>query len=379
MKFTCDRQALLRAASTAARAASPKSPIPALEGLLIEATERGKVRITGYDLKTGILSETEAHVPESGDIVVNARLFGDIIRRLPGDQVTVSVGSAGTTARIECGETAYDIVGTQAIDYPALPVPDGQTALFIDGETLRDMLVQTIFAVSDNESRPALTGALLEAEGDTLTVVAVDGFRLALRREKLERESESTVFIVPGAALHEVERIISASEPEGVSIIVGDKHITFKTGETLLISRRLEGEFIDYRRAVPKDGRYTLAVSRRDLEQAVDRVSLIISDKVKSPVRCVFSNDHVSLLTISAYGRASDECELSGECDKMEIGFNNRYLLDALRAAPSENLLLCVTSPVQPCVIIPQDADDDSFQYMVLPVRLGGADMRSDA
>ncbi|NLB28997.1 MAG: DNA polymerase III subunit beta [Clostridiales bacterium] len=378
MNFTCDRQALLQAVSTAARAASPKSPIPALEGLLIEATERGKVRITGYDLKTGIVSETEAHVPESGDIVVNARLFGDIIRRLPGDQVAVSVGTASATARIECGDTAYDIVRTQATDYPALPIPDGRTALFIDGPTLRDMLSQTIFAVSDNESRPALTGALLEAENDTLTVVAVDGFRLALRREKLEKETEDTVFIVPGAALHEVERIISAAEAEEVSILVGDKHITFKTGDALLISRRLEGEVIDYRRAVPKDGRYSLGVSRRELEQAVDRVSLIISDKVKSPVRCVFSNNHVSLLTISAYGRASDECELSGECEKMEIGFNNRYLLDALRAAPAENLVLCVTSPIQPCVILPQDPEDDSFQYMVLPVRLGGADVRSE-
>ena len=378
MKFTCDRQSLLQAASTAARAASPKSPIPALEGLLLEATERGKVRITGYDLKTGIVSETEAHVPESGAIVVNARLFGDIIRRLPGDQVTISVGTAGTTARIECGETAYDIVSTQAIDYPALPVPDGQTALFIDGPTLRDMLSQTIFAVSDNESRPALTGAMLEAEGDTLTVIAVDGFRLALRREKLERATENAIFIVPGTALHEVERIISAAETEVVNILVGDKHITFKTGDTLLISRRLEGEFIDYRRAVPRDGRFSLAVSRRGLEQAVDRVSLIISDKVKSPVRCVFSDNRVSLLTISAHGRASDECELEGECEKMEIGFNNRYLLDALKAAPAENIMLCVTSPIQPCVIVPQDPEDDSFQYMVLPVRLGGTEVRSD-
>lgn len=378
MKFTCDRQALLQAASTAARAASPKSPIPALEGLLLEASERGKVRITGYDLKTGIVSETEAHVPESGAIVVNARLFGDIIRRLPGDQVTITVGAAAATARIECGDTAYDIVGTQAIDYPALPVPDGQTALLIHGPTLRDMLSQTIFAVSDNESRPALTGALLETEGETLTIVAVDGFRLALRREKLEKETENMVFIVPGTALHEVERIISAAEAEEVSIIVGDKHITFKMGDTLLISRRLEGEFIDYRRAVPKDGRFSLSVSRRELEQAVDRVSLIISDKVKSPVRCIFSDDHVSLLTISAYGRASDECGISGECEKMEIGFNNRYLLDALRAAPAENLTMCVTSPIQPCVIVPEDPEDDSFQYMVLPVRLGGVDVRSE-
>ena len=378
MKFTCDRQALLQAASTAARASSPKSPIPALEGLLLEATERGMVRITGYDLKTGIVSETEAHVPESGDIVVNARLFGDIIRRLPGDQVTISVGSSGTTTRIECGDTAYDIVGTSAIDYPALPVPDGQTALFIDGVTLRDMLSQTTFAVSDNESRPALTGALFEAEGETLTVVAVDGFRLALRREKLVKPTENTMFIVPGAALHEVERIVSAAVSEEVCILIGDKHITFKTGDTLLISRRLEGEFIDYRRAIPRDGRYSLAASRRDLEYAVDRVSLIISDKVKSPVRCIFASDHVSLLTISAHGRASDECELAGDCEKMEIGFNNRYLLDALRAAPAENIMLCLTSPIQPCVIVPQDPEDDSFQYMVLPVRLGGTEVRSE-
>jgi len=372
LKFTCDRSALVQAAASAARATAARSPVPALEGLLIEAAADGGLTISGYDLKTGIVSFTEAEVDEAGAVVLNARLFGDIIRRLPGDEVTITVGSSNNT-NITGGVSSFDIVGSPAEDYPSLPTTDGQTVISIDGKTLRDIIQQTIFAVSDNDSRPVLTGALIEIEGKNVTIVAHDRFRLALRREELLAEAEKTSFIVPGTALSEAERI-AANCDGAVEILVGDKHVIFKLDGTLLISRRLEGEFLNYKTSIPTAQKYEIFASRHEFMNAVERVSLIISDKAKSPVRCTIGDGTLELLSSSAYGTARDECAISGDGEKMEIGFNNRYLLDALKAAPSEDLKMCLTGPEKPCVLVPSVEGDDSFIYMVLPIRLGSYD-----
>ncbi|MDR0906178.1 MAG: DNA polymerase III subunit beta [Oscillospiraceae bacterium] len=368
MKFTCNRASLVQAAASAARATASRSPVPALEGLLIEAASGGELTISGYDLKTGIVAQTEAEVAEAGAVVLNARLFGDIIRRLPGEDVTVTVGASNNT-NIVSGVSSFDIVGSPAEDYPSLPSAEGQTTIEIDGKVLRDIISQTIFAVADNDARPVLTGALIETEGKSVTIVAHDRFRLALRREELLEETEITSFIVPGTALAEAERIASSTD-SAVEIVVGEKHVIFKLDGTLLISRRLEGEFLNYRASIPQSHKYALNASRRELTDAVERVSLIISDKAKSPVRCTFGDHTLELLSASAFGTARDECAISGDGEKLEIGFNNRYLLDALKAAPADDLTLCLSGPEKPCIVVPAAADDDSFLYMVLPVRL---------
>jgi DNA polymerase-3 subunit beta len=374
----CNRESLVSAATTALRATAPKSPVPALEGLLIEAAESGLVRITGYDLKTGIISEIEAAVQESGAVILNARLFGDIIRRLPDEEVKISVG-AGLKTRIESGVSSFDLVGSPTEDYPSLPGAEGQTAISIDGATLRDMLTRTLFAVSADESRPLYMGAMFETEGKTATVIALDGFHLALRREELLEETEKSSFIVPGTALAEVEKILSASEEEA-EIIVGEKHVTFKSGNTRLVSRRLIGDYLNYRTAVPQTNKYELLVSRREIYDAVERVSLIINEsKAQGAVRCVFGDGVLFLTTSTVVGSASDECAVTGDGEKLEIGFSKRYLLDTLKAAPADELRLALTSPEKPCVVTSGDAGDESFLYMILPVALGKGEARADA
>jgi DNA polymerase-3 subunit beta len=362
---------------TALRATAPKSPVPALEGLLIEAAEHGLVRVTGYNLKTGIVSELEADVRESGAVVLNARLFGEIIRRLPGEEVDVSVAS-GMKARIESGVSSFELIGSPADDYPSLPGTEGQTAISISAPLLRDMLSRTLFALATDETRPLLMGAMFETEGKNVTVVALDGFHLALRREELPEETEKSSFIVPGAALSEVERILSPTEGDA-EIIVGEKHVTFKNGNTLLISRRLTGDFINYRTAVPQTMKYKIKASRRELFEAVERVSLIINERAKGPVRCVFGDGTLYLTVSSAIGSASDECAVDGDGEKLEIGFNSRYLLDTLKAAPSDELSLGLTDPRKPFVVTSGDGEDESFLYMVLPVQLGRSEASYDA
>jgi len=367
MKFTCEKLQLLSAILTASRAAASKSPVPLLEGLLLEA-EDDILRITGYDLKTGIVTTIPAEVEKTGGIVLHARLFGEIIRKMPGQYVTVSVNS-GYTAEISSEMSDFEIIGSPTSDYPELPMVEEKDKIEIGESILRKMISQTNFAVSDNESRPIHTGALFETGDGELTVVAVDGYRLALRREPLENNNVPELsFVVPGTALGEVERILSDGDGI-VTIVLGQKHIIFMIDETILISRRLEGEFLNYKNSVPQQSKYRFKIEKSDFMAAVERVSLIISDKMKSPVRCVFGEDLLKLNSASALGKASDECTMIGDGENLEIGFNDRFLLEALKAAPADEVYLELSSGVTPCIVSPVD-DSKKFLYMILPVRL---------
>ena len=366
MKFSCEKSALQSAAAAAARAAAVRSSVPSLEGLLIEAFS--DVRISGYDLKTGICTTVRADVIEEGSVVLNAKLFGDIIRKMPDDVLTVSV-DAKLNAHISCGMSEFNILGINSSDYPEMPSADGQTSIYIKESVLKDMIAQTNFAVSENEARPIHTGSLFELEDGVLTVVSVDGYRLALRREKVERSDiAESKFVVPGTALSEVEKLAGDSD-ELIRITHGSKHINFTIGSTVLVSRRLEGEFLNYRSAVPLDGKITVGIDRRAFTDSVERVSLIINDRLKSPVRCIFADGTLKITAATALGKASDECAIEGDGGNLEIGFNNRFLLDALRAAPSDELTVMLNSGVSPCVIVPKSGERN-FIYMILPVRL---------
>ena len=370
MKFSCEKSQLLSAISITSKVASAKSAVPALEGLLLEAGEL--LKLSGYDLKTGIKTEVPAEVTTKGAIVLNARLLGDIIRKLPDDIVTISIAE-GNMATITCGPSKFNIPGTPASDYPELPSVDGQSAIHIPQNTLKRMIGETIFAVSDNESQPIHTGSLFELEGKTLTIVSVDGFRLALRREQLEKaEMENCSFVVPGSALGEVEKIASDSD-ETVKLVLGSKHILFMIGSTIVISRRIEGNFLNYKQVIPQGNKIQVTVEKRSFIDAVERVSLIINEKLKSPVRCVFADGEVNLFTATALGKATDTCKIAGDGKNLEIGFNNKYLIDALKAAPADTVAVSLGTNVSPCVITPTDGAD-KFTYLVLPVRLKAGD-----
>ena len=367
MKFSCEKSFLQNAINTTSRATAAKSAVVALEGLLIEAGSF--VSISGYNLKTGIRAEIPADVQDEGSIVLNSRLFGEIVRRFDDDIVTVE-SNENLIVKISCGMSEFEIMGISANDYPELPTVESQSSFIIPEKMLKDMISQTIFAVSDNEARPIHTGSLFDIENGNLTIVSVDGYRLALRREQLGSETIANCsFVVPGYALTEVERILSDNDEGQVKITLGLKHIMFTIDKTVVISRRLEGEFLNYKNSIPKTCKYVIEADRKSLISAVERVSLIISDKLKSPVRCIFGDNILNVLTSTALGKASDECAVSGNGENLEIGFNNKYILDALKAAPAEKLRLQLSNGVSPCIIIPAD-EKTNFLYMILPVRL---------
>jgi DNA polymerase-3 subunit beta len=366
MKFTCERALLISAVSTAARAVSSKSTIPALEGLLIEA--EGEVGITGFNLEMGIRTKLSARIEERGAAVLNNRLFSDILRKLPDQPVSISVDDHLMTT-IRCGLSEFNIPATPAADFPEMPVVEKQKSFAIDGTELCDIISRTVFAVSQNENKPVHTGSLFEADSGNLTVVSVDGFRLALCKGKIDMtgNAEPFSFVVPGSALHEVSSIASGEE-ETVRVTLGARHILFETGEAVLISRLLEGEFINYKNAIPRGQKFRFLVKTKALTESVERVSIVISEKLKNPLRCVYGDGVVKLSCTAAMGRAYDECAIEGNGGDLEIGFNNRFLLDALRAVPDENVIMELGSSVSPCVMLPPE--DGNYLFMVLPVRL---------
>ena len=369
MKFSCEKAILQAAVTTAGRVVAAKSSILALEGVLVEA-EPELLRISGYNLETGIVTCVDADVRENGAIVLSARLLGEILRRMPDDVVSITA-DAGCSVHIECGPTSFDIMGSSDEDFPDLPRVDDGVGLKLTQGNLRAMIGQTIFAVSDNESRPIHTGALFETDGEELTMVAVDGYRLALRREKLisQETGEKLSFVVPGAALSEVEKICADSDAP-VTVTEGDRHVTFEIGDTVLVARRLEGEFLNYRQTIPRSNAVILEAECADLQRSIDRASLIINEKLKSPLRCKFEADRLSISSKTAIGSAFDVCPITGDGKGLEIGFNNRFLLDAVKAAPAQRVRMELNTSTSPCLLLPLEGEADNFLYMILPVRL---------
>lgn len=370
MKFSCEKYELQAAVAVASRAAASKSPIPALEGLLLQAMD--DLRVTGYDLKEGIYTDIGAKVEEPGSVVVGARLFGEMIRRLPDGIVTVSTDH-NDNVNVTCGRSDYHFMGIPAADYPEMPSVDGVNTVCLPQKTLRSMINQTIFAVATSDVRPIYTGTLFEIEEDTLTLVSVDGYRLAKRSETIEEgKLENCSFVVPGTALSDVERICGDTDDE-VQISVGAKHISFVIGETVVVTRRLEGEFLNFRKSIPTGFRHTVEVDRSELMSVIDRVALIVSEKNSSPVRMRFGDGVIDCLCVTPLGKAEDICSCIGDAGDLEIGFNDRYLMDALKASGKDKLHICLNTAASPSVIEAADGSK-SFTYMILPVRLRAGD-----
>jgi len=367
MKFSCDKILLQNACAVASRAAANKSPIPALEGLLIKAGS-SSIRVTGYDLRKGIYTKFDADVVEGGSVVIPARLLGEMLRRMPDGILTLSCDDS-YNVMLKCGKNEFNFLSISPEDYPEMPDLDIVNSISLPQSILAQMIEKTIFAVSTSDVRPIYTGTLFEIEDNSLTLVSVDGYRLAKRTETVEDGNlENCSFVVPGTALSDVQKI--CGDEGNVSICVGAKHISFTIGDTVVISRRLEGEFLNYKKSIPTTFRHELTVARSEFMSSIDRVAIIVNDKNSSPVRINFGDGTIRCRTITAIGKAEDECLCSGDGDGTEIGFNDRYLMDALKAASgSDNIRLCLNTSSSPFIIKAEDGSD-GFVYMVLPVRL---------
>jgi len=366
MRFTCEKSMLVTGLNIAGRAVAQKSSLSVIEGILCKAGLG--LSLTGYNMETAITFDIEAEVTDPGQCILPAKLFGDIVRRLPEGPVTVVVDE-GFKVSIRAGYASFTISAESADDYPELPDVNSGRPIRIPQNKLKELISGTIFAVSENQGRPIHTGVKFEVTNDSITTIAVDGFRLARRTYHPEEGTTRELsFVVPAAGLKEVEKIVTDCD-DMASFTLGTKHILFQIGNATLVCRLLDGEFLDWRRVVPTNCPIKLVAHVSDLASSVERVGLIVSEKYKSPVRCVFSHNEVLMRTSTTIGAAEDKCALAGDGKELEIGFNVRYLADALKAIPSEEVTLELTNGLSPIVLTPVDEKYD-FAYMVLPVRI---------
>lgn len=366
MKFTCNTRELSEACSNVMRAVSTKMTIPTIEGILIECGS-DTLSLTGYDFEFGINTILQANVTEPGAIVINAKIISDIIRKLPDGKVTFE--TSATSVSIISGAAQYNIMGIDAEDYPELPSVSGGYPLFLNEAVLQKMVNQTLFAVADNESaKPVHTGLKFELSLNQLKLIGVDGYRLAVRTETVQYDGEDISFIVPKKTIRELIKLMGTDGDKNVSISVGKRHIVFDVENYSVISRLLDGDFLDYNAAIPKTATTTVLINTDDAINCIERTLPVIENDKKNPIRCLFDNDEMRVSTVSSLGRVVDYTHANVSGDRVEIGFNSKFILDALHAANTDQVKIELNSAVSPAKVMP--INDDSFLFLVLPMRL---------
>ena len=364
MKFKCMKSDLSLAISNVVRAVSNKTANPALEGILIKAYDN-KIELTGYDQEIGIITSVEAQIKNEGEIIVSAKLFSEIVRKLPEEIVSFETDERLITY-IVSGNADYQIIGMSSSDYPELPTFKETDKFSVNAGILKNMIRQTIFAVSDNITKPIYTGALFDIDNKNFKIVSVDGFRMAIREENIDSTSKNK-FVVPKKTLSEILKLVN-DEDKNVEIIIGQRHIIFNIENYSIISRLIEGNFLDYNSTVPKTEKTYFTIKTSILADAVERMALLADEKIQSPIRCVVCDDEIKLSCSSAKGKASDNISINYAGEDVEIGFNNRYLLEALKNSDTDEVKIILNGSLSPMIIKP--IDSESFIFLVVPMRL---------
>lgn len=366
MKLTCKTKDLNTACNNVIRAVNAKMTIPTIEGILMETVD-GAVSLTGYDFEFGINTSIIADIEEQGDIVINAKVLCDIIRKLANEEVTIETN--GTSVSIISGAAHYSISGIDANDYPELPSVSGGFPLELEQKMLYSMIIQTVFAVADTESsKPVYTGLKFDMKKDELTVIGVDGYRLAIRKEAVSYAGDDLSFIVPKKTIRELLKLMNTESDNKLLIKVGRRHIVFEVENYSIISRLLDGEFLDYRTAVPKVINTTVLINTNDAVNCIERTLPVIENNQKNPIRCLFDNDQMRVSTVSSLGRVVDYTHANTSGERVEIGFNSKFMLDALNAADTDEVKIELGGPVSPVKVMPLSGN--SFLFLVLPMRL---------
>lgn len=365
MKLICNKQRLYEALINVSKAAADKSAIPALEGIKFSLSD-STLWLTGYDLEIGIKTSLDVISADKQDIVVNSRLFSEIIKKMPTDEIDIEVNE-NMVMTIKGGITEYTISVISADEYPGIPDFYTDSRITVPQSVLKEMINQSIFAVSQNDTKPILKGELFEIKDNELNIVAIDGFRLAVRTEAVKSENDFK-FVVPSKTLNEVSRLLKDDDDLSCDILVSKKQVVFDFSGYTVFSRLLEGEFHNYRGSIPNTSVTEVVIDKKELISCLERASLLINEKIKSPVRCMFDNGALKLSCQTAIGKIFDEITADISGPKIEIGFNCKYLLDPLKVIPDERIKLLMNGGNLPMKIVPINSSE--YTYLVLPVRL---------
>lgn len=369
MKFTCNQSVLAEAVNNVLPAVSSKSSLTALEGLYLECSNN-QLSLTGYNLELGITKTIEVASLEEGEIILPARLLADILNKSADGDVTFSTDHKNLTV-ITNNNSEYTILGIDAKEYPDIPTINEENTFSLPAGLMKNMIAQTLFAVSISDQIPITTGTLFDLSDNLLNMVSVDGCRLAMRKETVKVDG-NFYFVVPGKTLSEIQKLIikltGEDEDEKIVMNVSRKHIIFIMKGYSIVSRLLEGEFLDYHAAIPNSCQSTVRLSTREFIRSIERASIIITDKIKSHIKCSFEEEQIHVSCVTTIGKVNDTVSAKLNGDPVTIGFNNKYMIDALKASESDEVVLQFNGALAPIKILP--VDGDSFLFLVLPVRL---------
>ena len=366
MHIYCRQDLLLNSINTVLKACSTKTTMPILECILLTAVNN-KLTLVGNNLELGIESTIDADVLTEGFIALEAKIFSEIIRKMPGEIIEISSDENYMTSIIS--ETSqFQIAGQSGKDFPALPKVERVSPCTINQFELKEMIRQTIFSVAQDETRPILTGEMLQIKNNSLNMVAVDGYRISYRKMQLSNENDDIEVVIPGKTLGEINKILSSEENEKVNIYFGDKHVLFDLGESKVVSRLLEGDFLRYEQVFSPDYETKILVDRKNFLMSIERAALISREGKKNPIRVEIDGDKMIITSNAELGTSREELDVVLEGKEIVIAFNPKYLIDALRVIEDDNVYIQFISSLTPCIINPEEGDQ--YKYLILPIRV---------
>ena len=368
MKIICNKNNLVKGVSTVSKAVPSKTTMPILECILIDAT-MDIIRLTANDMELGIQTEIEGEIVERGMIAIDARIFSEIVRKRPDNEITIETDENLKTV-ITCEKAQFDLSGKPGEEFSYLPVIEKEHSIEISQFTLKEVIRQTIFSISDSESNKMMGGELFEIKNNVLRVVSLDGHRISIRKIELKEETEDRKLIVPGKTLIEISKILSGEAESMVNISYTSNHIVFEFDNTVVVSRLIEGDYFKIDQMLSNDYETKVRINKKELLNCIDRATLMIKEGDKKPIIIQIGDEWMELKIKSQIGSMNEEIAITKEGKDLLIGFNPKFLIDALRVIDDEEVTLYLMNAKAPCFI---KDEEESYIYLILPVNFNAA------
>ena len=363
MKLVCSKAVLLNGVQTVSKAVPNKTTMSILECILIDAS-KGEIKLTANDMELGIETCIEGNIIEKGIIALDAKIFSEIVRKLPDNDITIETDSSFKTI-ITCEKAKFNIIGKSGEDFSYLPEIEKKDSVLVSQFTLKEVIRQTIFSIADNDTNKLMTGELFEINNDELKVVSLDGHRISIRKINLKNSYSSKKVVVPGKTLNEISKILSGDADKDVSIFFTEKHIVFEFDHTTVVSRLIEGDYFKIDQMLSSDYETKVKINKKELLNCIDRATLLVKEGDKKPIIVNITEDSMELKINSTVGSMNEEIDIVKNGKDLMIGFNPKFLIDALKVIEQEEIDIYLVNPKAPCFI---KDEKESYIYLILPV-----------
>ena len=368
MKLICSKSNLLHGVNIVSKAVPTRTTMAILECILIDASAN-EIKLTAKDMELGIETKIEGEIAERGVIALDAKIFSEIVRKLPDSDVTIETDASFKTT-ITCEKAKFNIVGKSGDDFSYIPYIERNEPIVMSQFTLKEVIRQTIFSIADNDNNKLMTGELFEIEENDLKVVSLDGHRISIRNIELKNNYSHKKVVVPGKTLQEVSKILPGSAEDEVSIFLTDNHIVFEFENTTVVSRLIEGEYFKIEQMLSSDYETKVKINKRELLDCIDRATLLVKEGDKKPIIMNITDGTMELKINSFIGSMNEDIDIAKEGKDILIGFNPKFFIDALRVIDEEEVTLYMVNPKAPCFI---KDDEGTFIYLILPVNFKAA------